>query len=130
MPVALASLVRVTDVREVDITTSIFSALTVRLLTNRFITTYEPNSPTMTSTKRQSVDAGASLGFQDLVLMVRDVSPLDQDLKSHLAWGKVHIVLCARNDARSLEYAKRVVDLHSKGSFGPLILVANKVRRF
>ena len=122
----------------------LFLALAVRLLTNRFITTYIASSPTLTSSRRlkfpspsssppppapSASSSSSSLGQQQqqLHLIVRDVSSGEKNLESHLSWAQCLVVACARSNPSSLDFAGAA--LERRAVFRPdmpAVLVANK----
>lgn len=100
------------------------SALSVRLLTGRYIGSYSSASPTNTSSRDIKLSESHSLQ-----LFVREVSASasTSEVASHLEWCQCSVVLCSRSDPASLRYASWVLEEHSRsGQDSPVVLVANK----
>lgn len=120
----------------------------MRLLTNRFITTYIASSPTLTSGRRLKFPPPAATAAaptttsppsspspppplqppqQQLHLIVRDVSSDETTVESHLSWAQCLVVACARVDPESLRYAADALELRRVLRPDlPAVLVANK----
>ena len=109
-------------------------ALTVRLLTNRYITSYIRGSPTLTSSRHLSLCGHApatpstpTSGQPPLHVTARDLGSNDTNIANHLDWAQCVVVVCARNDPSSFKYAQMALELHKEKKLGsPIVLVANK----
>ncbi len=129
-----------------------FTALAVRLLTNRFITTYIASSPTLTSSRRlnlcpppgstssstpatptnsghvqQQQQQQQQKEQQQLHLTVRDVGANDENVESHLFWAQCIVVVFVRTDEDSFDRASELLErARMLRPNTPAVLVANK----
>ena len=115
-------------------------AMAIRFLTNRFIGSYSPHSPTSTVSRKIQVPASSgparnnksnkNSSHSDLIpAQIRDVASSESDsrLRSSLSWCDAAVVLVTRDDPLSLGYAEHVFELASGvNRLKPVYLVSNK----